>query len=248
VWLPAAERLLAASTEIWCPSVNAPLVRHLGEVRSIASTGLDLLEIPGAPVPGDLSDRLRAFDEIVTWYGTARVEFRAAILALNPRTRFLTAIPPEGCGLHAVDYYLQQAGCGPGATPRIPVNRREGGYALVHPFSGSARKNWPLADYRAVSSILSQRMDVVWCTGPEESLEASIRCAGLDQFLSLAAGARVFIGNDSGPAHAAVATGTPAVVLFGASDPRVWAPRGKSVQIHSFTASPGEIAEAALRV
>ena len=31
-------------------------------------------------------------------------------------------------------------------------------------------------------------------------------------------------GNDSGPAHIAAACGTPAVVLFGASDPVIWAP------------------------
>ena len=38
------------------------------------------------------------------------------------------------------------------------------------------------------------------------------------------AGAQLFIGNDSGPAHIAAAFGVPVVVLFGPSDPVNWAP------------------------
>ena len=34
----------------------------------------------------------------------------------------------------------------------------------------------------------------------------------------------VFIGNDSGPAHIAAAFNLPLVVLFGESDPVIWAP------------------------
>jgi heptosyltransferase III len=36
--------------------------------------------------------------------------------------------------------------------------------------------------------------------------------------------AALFVGNDSGPAHMAAAFGIPSVVLFGPSDPVVWAP------------------------
>jgi predicted lipopolysaccharide heptosyltransferase III len=38
------------------------------------------------------------------------------------------------------------------------------------------------------------------------------------------AGARLFIGNDSGPTHMAAALSIPVVVLFGSSDSRVWYP------------------------
>ena len=40
------------------------------------------------------------------------------------------------------------------------------------------------------------------------------------------AGARLFIGHDSGIAHLAAAVGTPAVTLFGLGDPAQWAPVG----------------------
>ncbi|MFN9431230.1 MAG: glycosyltransferase family 9 protein, partial [Acidobacteriota bacterium] len=41
---------------------------------------------------------------------------------------------------------------------------------------------------------------------------------------SLLASASLFFGNDSGPAHMAAAFGLPVAVLYGPSDPVVWAP------------------------
>jgi heptosyltransferase-2 len=44
-------------------------------------------------------------------------------------------------------------------------------------------------------------------------------------------GARGFIGNDSGITHLAAAAGVATTVLFGPTDPRVWAPRGEHVRV-----------------
>ena len=52
--------------------------------------------------------------------------------------------------------------------------------------------------------------------------------APLAEVKSLLAGASLFVGNDSGPAHMAAAFGVPVVVIFGSSDPasgRPGAPR-----------------------
>jgi ADP-heptose:LPS heptosyltransferase len=46
----------------------------------------------------------------------------------------------------------------------------------------------------------------------------------LGEVKSLLATAGLFAGNDSGPAHMAAAFGVPSVVLYGSSDPVVWAP------------------------
>ncbi len=48
--------------------------------------------------------------------------------------------------------------------------------------------------------------------------------APLETVKTLLAGAAMFIGNDSGPAHMAAAFGLPVLVLFGSSDPLIWAP------------------------
>jgi ADP-heptose:LPS heptosyltransferase len=45
------------------------------------------------------------------------------------------------------------------------------------------------------------------------------------------AGARAYIGNDSGIAHLAAAVGTPVVAIFLTTDPRVWSPRGGHVVV-----------------
>src|SRR5213596_3646109 len=41
----------------------------------------------------------------------------------------------------------------------------------------------------------------------------------------------IFIGHDSGISHVAAAAGANCVLLFGPTDPGVWAPRNKNVQI-----------------
>ena len=48
--------------------------------------------------------------------------------------------------------------------------------------------------------------------------------APLEEVKSLLAGAALFVGNDSGPAHIAAAFGRPVVVLFGSSDIDNWRP------------------------
>ena len=47
---------------------------------------------------------------------------------------------------------------------------------------------------------------------------------GLDDLLALIDQCRLFVGNDSGPTHAAAALGRPLVVIWGSSDFRVWHP------------------------
>ena len=48
--------------------------------------------------------------------------------------------------------------------------------------------------------------------------------APLAEIKTLIAGASLFIGNDSGPAHIAAAFGVPVVAIFGESNPAIWGP------------------------
>lgn len=223
--LPALECLREEYTEVWVPSAVAPLIRFADRVCGIASSGLDLLEIPGQS--DAVLSSLRRFDSIVSWYGAAREPFRRAVRGLP--FYFFPALPGS---MHAVDFYLAQAAqlkrCAPG-VPRLPVTRTRGGYCVIHPFSGSPRKNWPLANFRAVASRL--HCPVHWCAGPDEPLDGAVRFDNLWDLAQWIAGARLFLGNDSGVTHLAAATGTPTIAVFQASDPRVWAPRGERVRV-----------------
>jgi ADP-heptose:LPS heptosyltransferase len=79
-------------------------------------------------------------------------------------------------------------------------------------------------------------LEPVFLAGPSDDASAFagfrvIRSAALAEVKSIMAGAQLFIGNDSGPAHIAAAFGVPVVVLFGPSDPVNWAPWRTEAQV-----------------
>lgn len=148
---------------------------------------------------------------------------------------------------HVVDYHLSlfpaEVVTEADRIPRIaPPDDPEAARAVqpgtiaIHPGSGSARKNWPLERFVELARRLETRGGrIVWIEGPAE--RGGIPDAQVWRGLSLPAlGARLsrcalFVGNDSGISHLAAAVGCPSVVLFGATSPAVWAPRGERVQI-----------------
>jgi ADP-heptose:LPS heptosyltransferase len=208
VSLPALEYLKTDYTEVWVPSALVPLIQFANKVVSIASSRVDVL-------PDGFSERLQGFGEIVSWYGSNR----DALGALHPRCVFHTALPPQVSSVHATDFYALQVGAPLGLVPKIAVNASVARDTIViHPFSGSERKNWPLASYVALAEQLP--LPVEWAQDRFESL------LDLAEWI---AGARLYIGNDSGITHLAAAVGVPTLTIFGPTDPRVWAPRGASV-------------------
>jgi heptosyltransferase-3 len=229
VALPAIELLRAEYTEVWAAGVNVPLARFADRARSIVSTGLDRLGITNAD--SVLAD-LRSFDSIVSWYGTNRPEFRELTATLGLPFTFHAALPISA-GIHAADFFLSQVNGTAGGVPRIEIEAApRANFAVLHPFSGSAEKNWPLERFQELAARLERTMPVVWCCGPEDRLlEGAVCIPDLYRLARWLGTARVFVGNDSGITHLAAAVGTPVVALFGPSDPRVWAPRGPGVRV-----------------
>jgi ADP-heptose:LPS heptosyltransferase len=182
---------------------------------------------------------LRGFDSIVSWYGASRPEFRNAVAALGLPFTFFQALPPETGQVpvpHATDFYLGQArtiaDCQSDGIPRIRVDATPGSYAVIHPFSGSARKNWPLEKFRALAAKFERTMPVHWCAGPEDPpLAGAVHIPNLYDLACWLAGAKLYVGNDSGITHLAAAAGCPVLAIFGPTDPAVWAPRGPHVRV-----------------
>ena len=108
--LPAMEALRAGYTEVWTTGANVPLAGFADRAKSIANTGLDAL-MPTANAMRELA----TFDEIVSWYGAGRAEFREALAGLP--VRFLAALPSEE-SMHATDFFLRQVGAPAGGVPR----------------------------------------------------------------------------------------------------------------------------------
>ena len=235
VSLPALECLAADYLEIWAAPQNVPLVRFAARARSIPSTGLDLLGV--TEPPERLLDDLRGFDSVVSWYGANRPEFRELVGRLGLAFHFFPALPPEATGMHATDFYLDQvraiAACSSDGIPRIPCPAPGAAeFAVIHPFSGSPRKNWPLEKFRELAGILERIMPVRWCAGPEDPpLEGAVHIDNLYELACWLRRARLFFGNDCGITHLAAAVGAPVVAMFGPTDPAVWAPRGPHVRV-----------------
>ncbi len=223
---PALEFLArGAEAEIWAPAAVVPLLARIAPARTISSTGLDLLEI-ASEAPRAVVERLQAFDEIVSWYGGNRAQFREAAARHGLPFRFLEALPPREGETHAADFFLEQVGGEPPAATAIEVEREGVGGIYIHPFSGSAGKNWPLEKFRAVAARLPE--PVYWLRGEEDpELAGALEPMGLEELARRLAGARLYVGNDSGVSHLAAAVGAPVVALFGPTDARVWAPRGR---------------------
>ena len=242
VSLPALECLRTEYLEVWAPERNLPLIRFADTVRSIGSTGLDLLGLPGVTPSVALLETLRSFDSIISWYGSARPEFRDAVMRLGLPIEFFPALPVDG-RLHAVDFYLEQAGRACLArAPRIHCPATRENFAVIHPFASSQGKRWPLHKFREVASTL--QMPVRWCAGPEEELAGAVRIEDLYDLGCWLASARVYIGNDSGISHLAAAVGIPTIVLFGPTDPAVWAPCGSRVLAPLDSVQPADVVAA----
>jgi heptosyltransferase III len=113
-------------------------------------------------------------------------------------------------------------------------------YAVLHPGAGTFTKQWPLANFAAIARWLREEHDIfpVVRLGPGDraiadmarqrfvphSIVFEAESLDLREVIALIAGARLFVGNDSGPAHLATATGRPSVVIFGSTDSATWRP------------------------
>ncbi len=111
-------------------------------------------------------------------------------------------------------------------------------YAVLHPTALYATKQWAPENFAQLGTYLESEVGlrVVYSCGPGESavldaVERGVRArirrletASLSQFAAALAEARLFVGNDSGPAHMAGALERPSVVIFGSSSSVIWGP------------------------
>ncbi len=117
----------------------------------------------------------------------------------------------------------------------------------IHPGSGSPRKNWPAEKWAAVARWLrahTRQSRLLLIGGEADAAQlATVQAALGDaeilvaQHLPLPTLAAVlershlFLGHDSGISHVAAAVDTPCVLLFGPTDPAIWAPQNAGVKV-----------------
>lgn len=153
-------------------------------------------------------------------------------------------------GEHAAAYYARCLGVPP-CLERLPVRRAAAQWAaalwdrhrlgrdvlVIHPGSGSARKNW--AGMAEVATLWRRTGGaVIVVSGPAEgdgtpavAGDVSVHCEPLDRVAALLARATLYLGNDSGVSHLAGLLGARGVSVFGPSDPVAWRPLGDGIRV-----------------
>jgi heptosyltransferase-3 len=116
----------------------------------------------------------------------------------------------------------------------------------IHPGSGSHEKNWPLENWLGLFSRGNRFADLkglVVISGEADEAQADqlerewknrdVRFARNLPLPRLAAVLErsIFTGLDSGISHLAAAAGANCILLFGPTDPDVWAPMNESVRV-----------------
>lgn len=126
----------------------------------------------------------------------------------------------------------------------------------IHPGSGSKEKNWPLQKWielfssngrfsnsQGAPDLMWNRLPFVVITGEADEMETAqlkhywkdrdVRFANHLPLPRLAAilERTIFVGHDSGISHLAAAAGADCILLFGPTNPSIWAPTNENVQV-----------------
>ncbi|MEO7725381.1 MAG: glycosyltransferase family 9 protein [Chthoniobacterales bacterium] len=131
----------------------------------------------------------------------------------------------------------------------VPNGKRAIDQALIaiHAGSGSAVKNWPLERFMELGAALlkaGEKTRLLLVSGEADADRVTRLAASLPsekvRLLSnrplpeLAAALQncgLFLGHDSGISHLAAAVGVPCLLLFGPTDPAIWAPTNLQVRV-----------------
>jgi len=206
--------------------------------RALDIDALDFHSLWGTPSPR-AHDALAPYGAALVWMNDADGTLANALRACGVDTvDCAPGLPPDDWNVSASRYFAQSAGVTIRLPWQLPTEGQPADCVVMHPGSGASRKNWPWEHFVAVADALASRgFETVWVRGPAEEGMAMPRNATCWDGLSpidLAerlAGARAYIGNDSGVTHLAAAVGCPTVAIFGPTDPTVWAPIGPTVAV-----------------
>jgi len=112
-------------------------------------------------------------------------------------------------------------------------------YAVLQPAARLPEMRWPVAKFAELARWLREKhgmVSVVNLGARDDEIAAEVQtemqnCAtvmdgqlDIRELIALIAGSRIFVGNDSGPAHLAAALQRPSVVIFSVTDPVQWRP------------------------
>lgn len=206
---------------------------------------------------GNLSPELCAyfasFQQIVSWLydpdlifetNVKRAGVKHYLSAYTKITDHHHASAQLASGLARLALYLEDptAHLLPDATAQeaaqawLHTNDACDGYLALHPGSGSPRKNWPLENWRTLAQQLTQQGHRLLLIGGEADTlfplpgALTAHSLPLSTLAALLTRSTHYLGHDTGISHLAAAVGTPCTLLFGPTDPAIWAPLGPHIR------------------
>jgi ADP-heptose:LPS heptosyltransferase len=195
----------------------------------------------------------RQFDKICSFFAFDDPKYRSALSAVSGAAVTFHPFRPPGAG-HISELYLKSIGAlDDSLESRLELSEDDfesageeisrldlvpGGFLMIFPGSGSARKNWNAISFARLAREIedSMRLRPIAVLGPAEAELlplfhdygiATVTRAPLVTVAVLATRAAGFAGNDSGVSHLAAAAGARGVVIFGPTEPGRWRPLGR---------------------
>ncbi|MCC6680805.1 MAG: glycosyltransferase family 9 protein [Phycisphaeraceae bacterium] len=224
----------------------ADLFSHV-QAMDIEMLEFTRLHAAGGPthVSPMISDLFASARRIVSFVSTGDDDWARNVRRLVPHSQccFVMPRPPDDWTGHVGAWHEKQLQLQDwalrGERGKSLAPRR--GPVLIHPGSGSPRKNWPRRRYaelikrlhdagQAVRVVVGEVEAEQWTAGDLSRLGAE-RLRSLDELVAAMRQASCYVGNDSGPTHLAAQLGLPTLALFGPTSPEVWAPVGPAVTV-----------------
>jgi heptosyltransferase-2 len=232
---------------------------YADSIRSIEFGQFARFFAKDSELPSELVDYFAGFDLIVSYlfdpYGVfaanlKRCEIKTFLagpskLDNSEHAALQLARPLKALGLHLQD---PAALLYPSEADRALADPRRGDLSkrnvALHPGSGSETKNWAIENWKRLGDfLLSAGHDLIIIAGEADEergriLESAwssppvrlVKNLPLPQLAVLLEGTH-FIGHDSGISHIAAAVGARCILLFGWTDPAIWAPANDNVTV-----------------
>lgn len=239
----------------------------VNRVQPIEARGLASFFARHGELPEDLRDYFSEFNIILSYLYDPDEIFQTNVKRCSP-AQFIAGPhrPDEAERIHATKVFLQPlerlAIFDADAVPRLTLVSRPSTFApalVLHPGSGSERKNWPEQKWaELIAQLLAiPRVNLLLVGGEAEgerlqklaaalpptrvSVARNLPLVELAHRLKTCVG---FVGHDSGITHLAAALGLPCVVLWAHTIEEIWRPQGERVQILRETSGLQELSVA----
>lgn len=213
-------------------------------VRSLDHRTMAPLFAKNAPIDEELATHLRSFNLVVSFLYDPDGLLRASLdrIAVKTVIECSPQVQNDGehasrqlaCGLERIAMFLDDA-----HLLRAHFERAEGTSKriAIHLGSGSEKKNWPVECWLRLAETFPKH-EVVFITGEAEEARGLCVKGGerwhalpLTELAMRLCGCAAFFGHDSGISHLAAACGVPSLLLFGPTNPAVWAPPQPWVEV-----------------